>query len=122
MEGENRPAMRCPHYLPSFLLDDVKPDPALGLPLVIPDKRLATELEPKRVDHERELRQDKIPFAQSRTSARKLVARPGAWQRPPLVPSPGRCRRGDICFAGRIPTHRCSGGVGHGRDADGHWR
>jgi hypothetical protein len=32
-------------------------------PSVIPDERLATEREPKRVDHDRELRQDTIPFA-----------------------------------------------------------
>src|SRR5262245_24979211 len=100
MEGENRPAMRCPHHLTSFLLDDVKPDPALGLPLVIPDEGLATELEPKRVDHERELRQDKIPFAHpERVHVRWSLGRERGNDRLSSRP-PDRCRRGDICFAG----------------------
>jgi hypothetical protein len=48
MEGEDRPAPRCSHHLPSFLLDDVKSHPTVRLPLVIPDERFAAELEPKR--------------------------------------------------------------------------
>src|SRR5215204_2652269 len=66
MEGKDRPALRCLYHLPAFLLDDVKPHPAVGLPLVIPNERLAAELEPQRVDHERELREYKIPFAHSK--------------------------------------------------------
>ena len=65
VEGEDRAAARCPHHLSAFLFDDAKKDPSLRFPLVIQDERLAAELQPKRIDHERELRQDEIPFAHS---------------------------------------------------------
>jgi hypothetical protein len=60
VEGEERRAPCCADQPSVLLFYDVKPDPTVRLPLVVTNKRLATEPQPQRVGHQRELRQDQI--------------------------------------------------------------
>ena len=47
----------------------MEPNPTVRLPLVIPDEWLAAELEPKRINYEREFRQGRDIVRSSQTSA-----------------------------------------------------
>jgi hypothetical protein len=60
VEGEERRSPGSANHPSALLLHDVKPNPTVRLPLIVTNKRLATEPQPQRVDHQRELRQDQI--------------------------------------------------------------
>src|SRR5262245_27892091 len=60
VEGEERRRPRRPDRPPALLLHDVEPDPAVRLPAVIANERLAAEQQPQRVDHQREFRHDQV--------------------------------------------------------------